>query len=603
MAIQHNPLDLSKQYLGPRALLDVKRYVTDFSSNSAPSYVPTKIYQDSLQNLHKNVETWNLRRPVNKDLWTDIAPDLRNHIDCRIQLFFQQLMLVYMTKLSFAFYNRADFQAGGEGMKGAAGRYVAAHDSTLPTLRLAQKEIRGDSVSFAKDSYFYRTWNMTTYLPEIANQIDSSIDRSLREPACKILNQVAAGDMTPLAGLDDFVTIFLRSVTALAATEKKQIAVILLNKEVSPELKKITDSLLVEGPSPHEEITVESLLNEGSSLGIEKNAARLYVLNSYAQAAQTYFKIPKIALAQLLCFQKEKSPVDEYFYMSAQSEMHKNFNDEMLPRKPHPIKMPDFPSDISWMNLSKAVQDVINTGRVHPTVTGMRYRNGCLLSDNVRIAALTFLIALHPLSPSERQKKISTILYAPEAALFRETVRKEISQAFYVSAQGLDAILLFILQEVVSHLSAGEEREPNVPQIPPLEFKEESKEEMTNGLAPPPIISAMKKLKTTFQQLAKRYSLTVTVKKSLKASKDETVTVVAKKYLQYLCSLSEPLQKIELDKIQRIATVKTVAKIQLSKEADAVYRAVRRQIVEVNGCPEPKNTIPAVLIHLLNDLL
>ena len=554
-AIQHNPLALSTQYLGPRALTKEKRTTGRFTENLAPSYVPSTIFLDSQKNTRNPVEKWVERRPVDNDLWIDITPDLRNHIDCRIQLIFQQFMLVYMTKLSFAFYNKADFQAGGEKMSGKLGKYVAAHDSTLPTLRLSQKEPCEDSVSFARNTSFYWQWNMTTYLPTIANQIDSAIDSSLREPTCKILNQVAAGDITPLEGLDAFLTIFLRTV--------------------------------------------------GTLRKFEKDLERSFVLDVYADTAQTYYEFQKDALAQWLCFLKE--PVGPSFYMQAQSKMHETLEEQMLPLKPKPIHIPDLPPDLSWKSLNKSVQDTINKGVAHPSETGMKYTKASLLSDNVRAAAQTFLIALHPLSPAEREKMLRSITYAKEAAFFRKTVQDDISESFYVSApHGMDAILLFILKEVASRLSAGE-KEADIPKA--IEFKEESKEEQKVndiGLAPPPIVfqqqSALKQLEATLQELAKKHPKTATVKKSLKNVNVEAVCQIAKKYLQYLCATPAPTQKIELDKIQRITTYSKVGTIGLSKEASEIYLAVRNQIVNSN-LPEPRSTIHAVLIHLFADVI
>ncbi len=601
----HDPFVLKKTYLGPELPNGLDRTAVKYSDTVegskseylAPSYVPISIFEDGPQKLSGAVENWIERRSVDESLWPDIRSDLENHVEQRIQLFFYQMLLVYKTTLIFAFYGKAEFQVGGKDMKGLKGRYVAAHSSTLPTLRLAQSDFSDRSISFAKGSSFYYSWNTTIYLPEAANHVDINVDGvkmeeagvCLREKATEILNQVAAGKKTPSEGLFDFLGFFL----------------------------KTTEGLCLQ----------------------EKNAEKLFVLSLYHNAAASYYdKLGKEAsFEERLCF--SKGPVSEYFYMSVQSQMHQNLLGQMFDRSPPLAKIAVLPPGFSWAAIAAQVQAKVDKGGVHSTSTMMKYGNICIACPSVLASAKEFLIGLHPFSLEERQEILGRI--CREAPDFVKAVKEVIWESCKTSnIRNLEGILLFLLRDVALSLVAerlieeevkqrqdesqseskhetgclirknGDDgkkaKAPDSPLKPPssVVLEEEVKAGDSGGPASrPSAASDLSPLKDLFQPMAAKFSKTDTVKKSLAAcAKVEAVRKAAWLHLQYLSKLSKSSQEEDISRILKIKTAKTIGNLGLSKTMLGVYSAVLREIRQ-EKLKEPRNTMPGVLVHLFVDVL
>jgi hypothetical protein len=151
---------------------------------------------------------------VTLDLIESMKSDIEDHAERRIQLFLQQLLLVYKTGIQFEKY-RAYLQVGsGNATKGY--EYAAAHNATLPSLLCSRA---GESVLFAKNTPLAIEWNETALLPTHANQVDSRLDlhhgklgvnRALRDISIRILNRTAqvTGGITPKEGLQEFLLSF-----------------------------------------------------------------------------------------------------------------------------------------------------------------------------------------------------------------------------------------------------------------------------------------------------------------------------------------------------------------------------------------------------------
>ncbi len=170
-----------------------------YTENLAPSYVPKIWIQGKDQSLKPSRQ---LRLSNAEKMILEFTQDIEHHVENRIQIFLQQMLLFYKTDLCFEKYFSADAQVGNNQGDGAA-----AHSGTLPTLRL-KSDKHSSSVSVGHGTSFYYMWNTTVYLPVSVNRFDSAIDvrAGLRESAMHILNQVSVGDLSPKKGLRAFLT-------------------------------------------------------------------------------------------------------------------------------------------------------------------------------------------------------------------------------------------------------------------------------------------------------------------------------------------------------------------------------------------------------------
>jgi hypothetical protein len=333
--------------LGPKIPVGIPRRTYPYTCNLAPSYIPAPYLEDP---------------QVKIDLLQD---DLKNHIEHRIQLFLSQLLLVYNTKLQFDSYFQAEIQIGK--MDDTSGPpYVGAHSSTLPTLRLKSETFSDSTVSFAKDTYFYYTWNTTIYLPEMANHIDSAIDKSgLRETATRLLNDTAAGQLTPEKGLQIFV------------------------KHLIGALKNVK----YEG----EKETIRTL---------------------YLRAAEIYQENLEdgYPVLQKFCHKPLVTKLGPDFYREIQAEMH-----AQLVREDDEERTTPLPADFDFKTLETFFQQQ-NAGY---SAARNGYIKICKEAAKVKTAASAYLHSLHPLSPKEKIAKMRQIETSAFARAVLDTIEKE----------------------------------------------------------------------------------------------------------------------------------------------------------------------------------
>ena len=160
-----------------------------------------------------------------------LRQDIYLHVELRIQLFFQQLLISYKSGLEFAYFP-THLQAGLEdGKKWSHGKGdlqpTEAHCSTLPSLscisRQAKIAYRTDGISlkpgiFFGGTSFEKISNTTIKLPECVNEIDSGIDfkknysflnnKTFRDFCVDILNENARNELNPYEGLMLFLNAF-----------------------------------------------------------------------------------------------------------------------------------------------------------------------------------------------------------------------------------------------------------------------------------------------------------------------------------------------------------------------------------------------------------
>lgn len=309
-ALANNAQNPPATYLGPTLDNDFERLAPrPFSENLAPAYapsaflwtyVPTATEQEKKIIKAASVEQLLFKPQVNLQLLKGIEDDIKNHFEMRVQLFFQQLLLVYTTNIVFQFCNKAVDQIGSTDISHSfrildEGRYAAAHSSTLPCLRVENTASRVESVVFAKGSFFFNCWNATVFVPEKVNIIDSALDRTtakchramtFRETCTLIINKASAGNTTPYAGLHEFLDF------AIAYARE------LLTSEVDEEKR--------------------------------------YILQTYLSSAISSKNIIDENFAKKLCFATSSSLSGEALY----SFVHKQMFDQML-REIAPVRPPD----------------------------------------------------------------------------------------------------------------------------------------------------------------------------------------------------------------------------------------------------------------------
>lgn len=299
----HVSTNIVQSYLGPERKIEKPRQSPErYSVNDAGGYVPTILFDMTIRDpLNKKVEQIMQKPEVTLALLQDLKEDIANHCEYRIQVFFQQMLLVYKTTLEFQFHNAADLQYGkfiNKGQKEQAGDYAGAHSSTLPSLRLINSN-GANPIAFADKSYFHKTWNATVFLPRKVNCIDSAWDKntvcleeeqSFRWHSTEILNQLAANAFDPQRGLK----IFLKTARRFLST-------------------------------------IESL---------NKEEEELFVIKTYRSVVKAYKKqINEEVFIKSLCFAPTSKDSLEESYMRVQAGMHKKLIEDMNLLRPQPLEL------------------------------------------------------------------------------------------------------------------------------------------------------------------------------------------------------------------------------------------------------------------------
>lgn len=126
----NTPEIFANQYLGPEMPIGVTRRNLLFSSNKAASYVPSYLLTCAEGQYSVPVELLVHKPLVTAEVLEELKEDMKIHMEQRIHLFFQKLLLTYKTKLCFHPSAHAELQVGQvKDVKGD--NYVAAHHDTL----------------------------------------------------------------------------------------------------------------------------------------------------------------------------------------------------------------------------------------------------------------------------------------------------------------------------------------------------------------------------------------------------------------------------------------------------------------------------------------
>jgi len=212
--IQSNPSD--------RFLSTNTREITKYSDSKNQSfYQPYSANSDKKNDLKEELKN---HKWAAKDIyliqreWLENQTDLiADHVDRRIQLFFQQAILCYNTPFYFDAVGAEDQIGSGRtiSLERITFRTQAAHSSTLPCLYAYPRNNDGTidisrKFVFLKHSQAYTYHNSTVESPISVNQTDTSVDitNGLRKEALKIINDVALGILDPKKATIKFLKRF-----------------------------------------------------------------------------------------------------------------------------------------------------------------------------------------------------------------------------------------------------------------------------------------------------------------------------------------------------------------------------------------------------------
>ena len=185
-----------------------------------------------------------------------LKSDIEDHIEMRIQLFFQQLILTYRTFGVFKEYHTdktykiatpvKSQNKEGNNQQALMCKLTAAHCSTLPNMQFVSKKKQINHFTCAnvneKDlspvvygaySYFHNSWNTTTTLPRFVNDVDSTIDMikaqqnllegaTFRDYCIEILNYNSKEVTNPRMALRRFLLTLDKLITQLEANSAEK---------------------------------------------------------------------------------------------------------------------------------------------------------------------------------------------------------------------------------------------------------------------------------------------------------------------------------------------------------------------------------------------
>lgn len=380
MGIQHNPQLISESYLGPYISRDIQRgKPQEYSTGIVPSYVPDQcLYSHTSKDIHNKyikrcIEEIIYKPIVDYSFIKSIRQHIANHFEMRIQLLFQQMLFVYKTGLEFEFCNVALDQVGSPECKqsiveSTEERYACAHSSTLPTLRLLNEDDKSNSsIVLGNKTFFFYSWNITTFLPEKVNLIDSNLDKAkceknltVRGYATNLLNAVSKSEVTPRRGLENFLISVINVIESMNETDDM----------------------------------------------------KAFVVKTYLKVAKSYSdKVSDYSFIKRLCYKYNTEKSLSKVYMSVQTKMHNLFCQEMEQQRIEreavmaqalpPLAMAKLNS------LKRQMTVLVQSEKVSNTKTIKQYVKFCGEDDLIKYC---FLEYLHQITKDELKDDMKAVL-------------------------------------------------------------------------------------------------------------------------------------------------------------------------------------------------
>ncbi len=188
-------------------------------------YAPASVQDWALRKVHElkhYARTHEATRPLlqetaaaysdPKRVIEEKTPQIIDHLDRRVALFFQQLVLCHRTPFTYEEGSTEDqFGKGHSLIPASPIKTQAAHSATIPCLYATAADETGErKFVFLKGSHFYIQSNSTMELPDVVNKVDSLLDfqsaTKIRQISLDIINQTARGTFTPVQGTRIFLT-------------------------------------------------------------------------------------------------------------------------------------------------------------------------------------------------------------------------------------------------------------------------------------------------------------------------------------------------------------------------------------------------------------
>ena len=194
-----------------------KWHLQIYNSNSIKDWKLAELKLKTRKVSQKEIKRYSNR----KKLIRDKREAIEEHLDRRIQLFFQQVILCYNTPFVYEAEGAEDQIGIGSTVKlgkTLTHKTQAAHSSTFPCLYACPKDEHGKidrkrRFVFLKYSHSYNQHNSTVELPVEVNQSDTELDgkigqSKLRSTALKIINDAALGKVKPRKATKRFLQVF-----------------------------------------------------------------------------------------------------------------------------------------------------------------------------------------------------------------------------------------------------------------------------------------------------------------------------------------------------------------------------------------------------------
>lgn len=137
---------------------------------------------------------------------TKVSDLIKEHAARRVDLYFYLLVAVYKTHLNIA--QGDTLLQHGKGS--AANQTHACHSSLFPSL-LKIKKNKEPPILLFSTVHFFNSLNSTLELPKFVNNLDSELEGKINNPSLfrkrslDIMQQVANGEIDPVAGLEQFL--------------------------------------------------------------------------------------------------------------------------------------------------------------------------------------------------------------------------------------------------------------------------------------------------------------------------------------------------------------------------------------------------------------
>jgi len=523
--------------LGSYTQENVPRDAISFSKSKSDSFIPKSLLVKEGVFSRGEVESRVIREIGTKNLYNYLEDDISLHMESRLQIMFQQMVLVYKTNLVFKNYFRADFQLGQASDKEVGSTingipFVGAHNALFSTLRVLSEKFAetGFSFSIAANTYIGKRWNGTVYLPKLVNDCDGQIERSLRQEVLNILNQVSGGDLNPKEGFINFLSLLRETLNSDSGSHAKDASI-------------FSNYLSVVN-------FYWSNLNKNSDL---------------------LRKICLVGVKEIL--------TDEVFFKKAQKEQHKLIKKELEQKKTDSNSNFELSQDVDYRHwrdyFVKELPDVTSKAAEN-------YVKRCGVNEAVISAAKAVIEALHQISLTEERKDDEGM--PPQELPEYDSLKMAVKNTLVKNIQNQSYVISGVLLKICHELWASNVifREP----------RRSRRNELYNK-----IITCIQTNRLELFDPTKSNALSTHVKK---CSSEDSVKTTAEELFKQLCDSPRKLQNIEIASFVDITEATFNNKKRFMVASAAFYGAISATLFSRDKTVQKVGTICLNLLASLN---